>query len=88
MTTSRITKSELSLHYVLGSHISVLGSHISGSSMAYKLGNGKTWVLISVTCFLLFFVHMTIGLDRFVDEIEVDKLLNKMNKPAVKTIQV
>lgn len=63
--------------------------------MAYKLGNDKTWVL-SVVFFLLSFAtsmagqdevgKATIGNGRFIEELEVEKLLEKMNKPAVKSI--
>ncbi|XP_028803265.1 uncharacterized protein LOC114758389 [Neltuma alba] len=63
--------------------------------MAAKLGNGKTWPANVVLCFFLLSVHMNEGQDTVNNgqeatssqKLEVDKLLRKLNKPAVKSIK-
>ncbi|XP_028791311.1 uncharacterized protein LOC114747190 [Neltuma alba] len=63
--------------------------------MAAKIGNGKTWPANVVLCFFLLSVHMNEGQDTVNNgqeatssqKLEVDKLLRKLNKPAVKSIK-
>ncbi|XP_054813506.1 uncharacterized protein LOC129314163 [Prosopis cineraria] len=63
----------------------------SSASMASKLRNNKTWVASVVFCFLMLsFVHMTKagqGTVTQAKELEIQKLLNKLNKPAVKSLK-
>ncbi|XP_054813494.1 uncharacterized protein LOC129314149 [Prosopis cineraria] len=54
-----------------------------------KLGNEKTRIVCVVFCFFLTFVfaRATSNHGRFDEELEVEKLLEKLNKPAVKSIK-
>ncbi|XP_028792244.1 uncharacterized protein LOC114748056, partial [Neltuma alba] len=64
--------------------------------MAATLGNGKTWPANVVLCFFLLSVHLNEGQDTVNNgqeatssqKLEVDKLLRKLNKPAVKSIKM
>lgn len=59
--------------------------------MAHNLGIDKTFVASMLFCFLLIYVQVTSANHKdhsFNQKLEVQKLLKKLNKPAVKSIKV